>query len=84
MLEVSTTYEEHLAQFKELHRTAEQQRTSKFSVAEVRRDIASMEEEREQLGKRIARLRRKAESTPNHADMLGAARKLRMERDRYT
>lgn len=82
VVEVNQTYEELVEQFKELHRTVEQQRASPFSVAEVRKDIASMEEEREQLAKRIERLKHKAASVPNHSDMLEAAKRLRRERDR--
>ena len=80
--ELNATHEQLLEQFKELHKTIEQQRSSKFSVAEVRKDIASMEEEKEQLKKRIDRLKQKAMSTPNSSNMLEAAKKLRKERDR--
>ena len=71
-----------MEQFKELHKIIEQQRNSKFSVADVRKDISSMEEEKEQLMKRIERLKKKAMTIPNSADMLEAAQKLRMEKDR--
>lgn len=82
VLELCSTHEELVEQFKELHKTIEQQRTSKFSVAEVRKDIASMEDEKEQLGKRIERLKQKAMSAPNSSAMLEAAQKLRKEKDR--
>ncbi len=82
IVELIVTHEDLLEQFKELHKTVEQQRTSKFSVAEVRKDIASMEEEKEQLTKRIERLRQKAMSAPNSTTMLEAAKKLRKEKDR--
>lgn len=57
-------------------------RASQFSVADVRKDIAAMEEEKEQLQKRIARLKKKALAMPMQAEMLEAARKLRKEKDR--
>lgn len=79
---VNQTYEEMVEQFKELHKTVEQQRSSQFSVAEVRKDITAMEEENEQLMKRIERLKQRAASVPNHDQMLDAARKLRQEKDR--
>ena len=82
VLEVNQTHEELVEQFKELHKTVEQQRGSQFNVGDVRKDIAAMEEEKEQLMKRIERLKRKATSVPNHSDMLEAARKLRREKDR--
>ena len=57
-------------------------RSSQFNVAEVRKDIAAMEEEKEQLSKRIQRLQRKASSMPKQEEMLEAARNLRKEKDR--
>lgn len=57
-------------------------RASQFSVADVRKDIAAMEEEKEQLLKRIARLKKKASAAPMQAEMLEAAKKLRKEKDR--
>ena len=46
-------------QFKELHKQAETVRSSGFNTTEIRKDIANMEDEKEQLLKRIERLRRK-------------------------
>lgn len=57
-------------------------RASQFSVADVRKDIAAMEEEKEQLQKRITRLKKKASAVPKQAEMLEEARKLRKEKDR--
>lgn len=82
VVELSSTHEELMGQFKDIHKTIEQQRTSKFSVAEVRKDIASMEEEKEQLAKRIERLKHKSMSAPNSSGMFQAAQKLRKEKDR--
>ena len=48
----------------------------------MRKDIAAMEEEKEQLTKRIERLQRKASSMPKQTEMLETARQLRKERDR--
>lgn len=52
-------YEELMEQFKELHKQFDQLKNSGFSTSEIRKDIANMEEEKEQLIKRIERLRRK-------------------------
>lgn len=57
-------------------------RASQFSVADVRKDIAAMEDEKEQLQKRIVRLKKKASAVPMQAEMLEEARKLRKEKDR--
>lgn len=51
-------------------------------MADVRKDIAAMEEEKEQLMKRIELIKRRAEAVPMQAEMLEVARKLRKERDR--
>lgn len=82
VIEVCTIHDELVEQFKELHKTVEQQRSSKFSVAEVRRDIKSMEDEKEQLTKRVEKLRNKSSSVPKQAPLLDACRKLRKERDK--
>lgn len=57
-------------------------RSSQFNVADVRKDIAAMEEEKELLFKRIERLKRKAAAMPMQTEMLEAAKKLRQEKDR--
>eukprot|EP00105_Crassostrea_gigas_P006926 XP_011421005.1 PREDICTED: intraflagellar transport protein 81 homolog [Crassostrea gigas] len=41
-----------------------------------------MEDEKEQLIKRVERLKRKVESHPNSTTMMNVARNLRLERDR--
>ena len=82
IIELNSTYEELLEQFKELHKNIEQQRSSNFSVADIRKDITSMEEEKGQLEKYIERLKQKAMSAPNSSSMLEAAQKLRKEKDR--
>ncbi|XP_059177446.1 intraflagellar transport protein 81 homolog [Physella acuta] len=75
-------YEELMEQFKELHKQFDQLKNSGFSTSEIRKDIANMEEEKEQLIKRIERLRRKVESHPNSTKMMTVAKNLRIERDR--
>ena len=46
-------------QFKELHKESVTLKTSGFSTTEIRKDISQMEEEKDQLNKRIERLRKK-------------------------
>ena len=48
-----------MEQFKDLHKQSEQLKNSGFNTGEIRKDITNMEEEKEQLLKRIERLRRK-------------------------
>ncbi|KAI4899499.1 hypothetical protein NFI96_011496 [Prochilodus magdalenae] len=52
-------YEELVEGFKTYHKECEQLRNSGFSTAEIRRDIAAMEEEKDQLIKRVERLRKR-------------------------
>lgn len=75
-------YEELMEQFKELHKQAEKLRNSGFNTGEIRKDISNMEDEKEQLNKRIERLKRKVESHPNSQTMMNVARNLRLERDK--
>uniref|UniRef100_A0AAQ5Y0N0 Intraflagellar transport protein 81 homolog n=1 Tax=Amphiprion ocellaris TaxID=80972 RepID=A0AAQ5Y0N0_AMPOC len=75
-------YEELVEGFKRYHKECEQLRTSGFSTAEIRRDISAMEEEKDQLIKRVERLKKRVESVSNHQRMLEQARQLRVEKER--
>uniref|UniRef100_A0ABM5F2N7 Intraflagellar transport protein 81 homolog isoform X1 n=1 Tax=Pogona vitticeps TaxID=103695 RepID=A0ABM5F2N7_9SAUR len=75
-------YEELIEAFKNLHKECEQLKTSGFSTAEIRRDITAMEEEKEQLTKRVERLKKRVETVQNHQRMLEMARQLRVEKER--
>ncbi|XP_013415931.1 intraflagellar transport protein 81 homolog [Lingula anatina] len=82
MSELYQQYEMYIEEFKELHKQMEQLKNSGFSTQEIRKDIANMEEEKEQLNRRVERLKRKVESQPNTGPMLAIARNLRLERDK--
>ncbi|KAM3868391.1 intraflagellar transport protein 81 homolog [Diretmus argenteus] len=75
-------YEELVEGFKTYHKECEQLRTSGFSTAEIRRDISAMEEEKDQLIKRVERLKKRVESVSNHQRMLELASQLRVEKER--
>ncbi|KAG9354659.1 hypothetical protein JZ751_001372, partial [Albula glossodonta] len=75
-------YEELVEGFKGYHKECEQLKTSGFSAAEIRRDISAMEEEKDQLIKRVERLKKRVESVSNHQHMLELARQLRVEKER--
>uniref|UniRef100_A0A8C2J491 Intraflagellar transport 81 homolog n=1 Tax=Cyprinus carpio TaxID=7962 RepID=A0A8C2J491_CYPCA len=68
-------YEELVEGFKNIHKECEQLKSSGFSTAEIRRDIVAMEEEEDQLIKRV-------EAVSNHHRMLELARQLRVEKER--
>ncbi|KAL6114709.1 ift81 [Pungitius sinensis] len=75
-------YEELVEGFKTYHKECELLRTSGFSTAEIRRDISAMEEEKDQLIKRVERLKKRVESVSNHQRMLEQASQLRVEKER--
>ncbi|EQB77366.1 hypothetical protein CB1_000340029 [Camelus ferus] len=75
-------YEELMEAFKTLHKECEQLKASGFSTAEIRRDISAMEEEKDQLIKRVERLKKRVETVQNHQRMLKIARQLRVEKER--
>ncbi|MED6280751.1 Intraflagellar transport protein 81, partial [Characodon lateralis] len=75
-------YEELVEGFKTYHKECEHLRNSGFSTAEIRRDINAMEEEKDQLIKRVERLEKRVESVSNHQRMLEQARQLRVEKER--
>ena len=52
-------YEEQIAAFKDIHKEAEDLRKSGFNTADIKKDIASMEDEKEHVIKRTERLKRK-------------------------
>ncbi|XP_056273998.1 intraflagellar transport protein 81 homolog isoform X1 [Pseudoliparis swirei] len=80
--DTSHQYEELVEGFKTYHKECELLRTSGFSTAEIRRDISAMEEEKDQLIKRLERLKKRVETVSNHQRMLEQARQLRVEKER--
>uniref|UniRef100_A0A673MDU7 Intraflagellar transport protein 81 homolog n=1 Tax=Sinocyclocheilus rhinocerous TaxID=307959 RepID=A0A673MDU7_9TELE len=72
-------YEELVEGFKNIHKECEQLKSSGFSTAEIRRDIVAMEEEKDQLIKRVERLKKRVEAVSNHQRMLELARQLRKQ-----
>ncbi|NXU70029.1 IFT81 protein, partial [Oreotrochilus melanogaster] len=80
--DINKQYEELMEAFKSLHKECEQLKTSGLSTAEIRRDISAMEEEKDQLIKRVERLKKRVETVQNHQRMLEIARQLRLEKER--
>ncbi|XP_054713185.1 intraflagellar transport protein 81 homolog [Uloborus diversus] len=79
--ELYEQYESIIEEFKEVHKQYEALKSSSFSTQEIRKDLEHMEEERDQLIKKIDRLKMKVESHPNVESMLSVAKSLREERD---
>ncbi|CAH2295863.1 intraflagellar transport 81 homolog isoform X1 [Pelobates cultripes] len=82
MAETNKQYEELMENFKILHKECEQLKSSGLSTSEIRRDISAMEEEKDQLTKRVERLKKRVDTVQNHQRMLEIARQLRLEKER--
>ncbi|XP_068101352.1 intraflagellar transport protein 81 homolog isoform X2 [Hyperolius riggenbachi] len=82
VFETNKQYEELMENFKILHKECEQLKSSGLSTAEIRRDIAAMEEEKDQLMKRVERLKKRVETVQTHQRMLEIASQLRVEKER--
>ncbi|XP_072180227.1 intraflagellar transport protein 81 homolog [Diadema setosum] len=84
VMDTYTQYEGLIESFTELHKTTESLKTSGFSTTEIRKDISQMEDEKDQVTKRIERLKKKVESVPNYEHMMSIARNFRKEQERET
>lgn len=82
VMDTYTQYEGLVDGFKELHKTSESLKTSGFSTTEIRKDISQMEDEKDQLSKRIERLKKKVETVPNYEHMMSIARNFRKEQEK--
>ncbi|RXG61203.1 Intraflagellar transport protein 81-like protein [Armadillidium vulgare] len=80
--DMATKNDELMEQFKMMHMEHEELKNSGFSTTELRRDIASMEEERDLVTRRIERMRQKTDGMPNQEGMLESARNLRKEKEK--
>lgn len=79
---VHSKYSELMDNFKEVHKEVEEFRKSEFSMSDIKRDITLMDTEKDQLSKRIDRLRKQTERLPQYEEMLQAAKELRIEHER--
>nr|XP_054771466.1 intraflagellar transport protein 81 homolog [Lytechinus pictus]XP_054771500.1 intraflagellar transport protein 81 homolog isoform X1 [Lytechinus pictus] len=82
VMDTYAQYEALVDGFMELHRTSETLKTSGFSTTEIKKDISQMEDEKDQLTKRIERLKKKVETVPNYEHMMSIARNFRKEQER--
>lgn len=75
-------YEALIETFKEAHKRHETLKSDGLCTAEIKRDITAMQEEKEQILRRISRMKKKLEMFPTSTLMLDMAKKLRLERER--
>lgn len=82
MVSVFLQYDDLISNFKTVHKDLESVKMHAPSTVDIKKDIAAMQEEKEQLARLVERRKKKVEAFPNRAPMLEAAKRLRVERDR--
>ncbi|TGZ63548.1 hypothetical protein CRM22_006877 [Opisthorchis felineus] len=83
--EISCLYQQYdslVASFKDAHRKLESLKYGGLTTSEVKKDISAMQDEKDQLHKRVDRMKKKLEAFPTSLMMLEMAKKLRIERER--
>ncbi|XP_071950346.1 intraflagellar transport protein 81 homolog isoform X2 [Antedon mediterranea] len=75
-------YDDMMGQFKVLHKEAEELKKSNYSTSDIKKDISHMDEEKEQLSKRIERLKKKIDTIPNYEKNIEIARSFRLEQEK--
>ena len=74
-------YMESLDAFKDTHKELESTRNSGFSPNEIKKDILQMEDEKEQLLKRVEKVKGRAAGIKNHESLLKIAKELYAEKE---
>nr|XP_002126367.1 intraflagellar transport protein 81 homolog [Ciona intestinalis] len=82
MQESWTKYCELQEHFHQMHRELTDLKKQSHGTSEVKTDIKTMEEEKENLMRKVERVRKKAEGTPDFADSLQIAQRMRKEKER--
>ncbi|CAH8671538.1 unnamed protein product [Schistosoma bovis] len=77
-------YENSIENFKESHKKFESVKNGGLTTAEVKKDISAMQEEKDQLLRRLERMKKKLEAFPTSNTMLEMAKRLRLEREKET
>uniref|UniRef100_UPI00358F6CCF intraflagellar transport protein 81 homolog isoform X2 n=1 Tax=Myxine glutinosa TaxID=7769 RepID=UPI00358F6CCF len=80
--QIYSQYEELLEQFKVHHKEHDKLKESGISVADIRKDIQAMEEEKDQLTQRVEKLKNRVKVMEDHDQMLETVRKLHTEKER--
>lgn len=81
ILEVYQQYKDLQEEFKEVHKNAERSKSALISPAEIKKAIVQMEEDKEQLERKVEALHAKLQGTGNFEGMLREASALRLEQD---
>jgi intraflagellar transport protein 81 len=81
ILEVYQQYKDLQEEFKEVHRSSERSKSQLISPAEIKKAIVQMEEDKEQLERKVEALHAKLSGSNNFDGMLREAGALRIEQD---
>ncbi|PAA50779.1 hypothetical protein BOX15_Mlig023972g1, partial [Macrostomum lignano] len=74
-------YEEHIEEFKQVHKNVEAAKSASLPTGDIKKDIKAMQDEKEQLVRRVDRTKKRVQSFPNSASMLQLAQRLRLEKE---
>jgi intraflagellar transport protein 81 len=80
--ELYQQYEERIEQFKHTHKQLEEMKKKGFTTSEIRKDISAMEQEQESVSRKIEKLQRQVEGTPNIESILEVVRSFRKEKEK--
>lgn len=75
-------YQELQEHFANCHKEYAELKKQSHGTEEIRNDISTMEEEKENLTKRVTRLSKKVETIPNVTEVLNVAQNIRKEKER--
>mmetsp|Transcript_22453 Transcript_22453/g.52360 ORF Transcript_22453/g.52360 Transcript_22453/m.52360 type:complete len:676 (+) Transcript_22453:87-2114(+) len=81
MVEVYQQYKELQTTFKETHKAVDKMRGQTMQPGELRKEIAQLEMEKEQLNTKINKLKTKLENLPNFQELYEVVSKLRTEQE---
>lgn len=81
ILEVYQQYKDLQEEFKEVHRSSERSKSQLISPGEIKKAIVQMEEDKEQLERKVEALHAKLSGSNNFDGMLREAGALRVEQD---
>ena len=80
--DLNAQYESLMAEFKETHKNYDHLMTTQHTTADLKVEIEGMEEEKEQIIKRLERVKKRVDSVNNSGNMLEVSHGYRMEVER--
>ena len=81
VVEVFQQYKELQASFKEIHKTCDKLRSNSLEPSEIKREIQQLEEEKEQLNTKIAKIKQRVQAVENFDALFEVTSALRREQE---